>query len=192
MSGNGPLADQDGSIYLQTANGDFDSAHNHFGNGLLHMRFDGSKMQVVDFFAPCATPFMNTKDLDLGSAAPLFLPGNLILCGGKPGIIYLMDRAHLGGFKPGASAVCQDGNLVTQRIQITMGHIHGTPIFWNDANAAWVYVMGEGDNLKAIPFRNGRLQTAPGDIKMSAWRPATEIAEDVQHQVGRSRGEDTD
>jgi hypothetical protein len=171
MSGTGPLADTDGSIYLQTANGDFNPAGNHFGNGLLHLRFDGSNLQVVDFFAPCGTSFQNGQDLDLGSAGPLFLPGNLILGGGKTGVLYLMDRAHLGKFQAGASAACQDGNLVTQRIPITGGHIHGTPVSWSDSNAAWVYVMGEGDNLNAIPFRNSRLQTGPGEVRKSAWRP---------------------
>jgi len=71
------------SVFLQTANGQFDKAHNKFGNSLVRLHFDGNQIHVPDFFAPCSTDFMNGRDMDLGSAAPLFLPANLILGGGK-------------------------------------------------------------------------------------------------------------
>jgi hypothetical protein len=172
MSGTGPLADQDGSIFLQTANGQFDNAHNKFGNSLVRLHFDGAQIQVPDFFAPCSTDFMNGRDMDLGSAAPLFLPANLILGGGKSGMLYLMKRDNLGKFQagaPGSQLNCNDSNLILQRVQATGGHIHGTPVFWSGPNnKSWVYVMGEGDNLKAFPFVGDRLKNPIA----SAYRPA--------------------
>jgi hypothetical protein len=177
MSGGGALASQDGSIFLQTANGPFDNQKNRWGNSLLKLSFNGTQIQVADFFAPCNTEFMNNNDMDLGSASPVFLPGNLILGGGKFGAFYLMDRSNLGKFQPGAplhppvQPGCNETNLVLQRVNATSGHIHGAPVFWEGPNGDWIYVMGEGDNLKAFPFQNHRLKTSPQDVKLSAWRP---------------------
>jgi hypothetical protein len=37
--------------------------------------------------------------MDYGSASPILFPGQLIAGGGKIGIIYLMSRDKLGGFR---------------------------------------------------------------------------------------------
>jgi hypothetical protein len=183
MSGGGPLADAPGNIYLMTGNGEFNPSKTHFGNSLVKLGLSaagGAKtLTVADSFTPCNQGFLDGPgDVDLGSAAPLFLPGNLIAGGGKEGIIYLMSRDKLGGFQPGAPANppqqpgCNEGPLVLQRVSATEGHIHGAPVLWVGPNgASWVYVMGEGDNLKAFPFKNGRFLTGVADVKKSAWRP---------------------
>lgn len=183
MSGNGPLADSAGNVFLMTGNGDFNAASSHFGDSLVKLSLAGSgaatTVQVADSFTPCNQAFFDSggEDLDFGSASPLFLPGNLIAGGGKQGLIYLMSRDKLGGFQPGGSTPphrpgCNDTPLVLQRFSATDGHIHGTPVFWQGPHgAAWLYVMGEGDNLKAFPFKNGRFLTGAADVKKSAWRP---------------------
>ena len=182
MSGNGPLADQDGTVYMQTANGAFDKQNNKFGNALVKLRLNGGQIQVEDSYAPCNTAFMNANDMDLGSAGPVFLPGNLILSGGKFGAFYLMKRSQLGGFQPGGNN-CNDSNLVLERVQATRGHIHGNPVFWNGSNGDWIYVMGEGDNLKAFPFQNDRIKAAPGEVKKSAWRPPKPTVNNCQGRL---------
>lgn len=179
MSGTGPLADAQGAIYLQTANGPLDKPHELLGDSLVKLNFTGTQIQVEDFFAPCDAGFLNdgNNDMDLGSAAPLFLPGDLVLGGGKSGAVYLMAKNNLGKFQPGAPLTsspplaCRDSNLVLQRVQATPGHIHGTPVYWRGAAGEWVYVMGEGDNLKAFPFQNGRLKDKAADVKKSGWKP---------------------
>src|ERR1035438_9733271 len=169
MSGSGPLADINGSIYLQTANGDFNNQNNHWGDSLLKLSLTGTQIQVKDFFAPCDAPFLNAggNDLDLGSAAPVFLPNNLILGGGKSGTVYLMDRDKLANFQSGTppnQRKCKENSpLVLQQIDATPGHIHGAPVFFQGSAGDWVYVMGEGDNLKAFPFQSGRLKAGAAD-----------------------------
>lgn len=183
MSGQGITADDDGSLYLQTANGDIDKNSNKWGNSLLRLKFTGNQIQVTDFYAPCNSAAMNNQDMDLGSAGPLLLPGKMITAGGKFGAIYLMTRDNLGKFQPGGNN-CNDSNAVLQRVNATSGHIHGTPIFWNGPNNHdWIYVMGEGDNLKAFPFTNRRLKTGPGDVKLSGWRPPKSTAKNAQGNV---------
>jgi hypothetical protein len=87
-----------------------------------------------------------------------------------------MRRNQLAGFQPGApqnppqEPGCNDTPLVLQRFSATNGHIHGSPVFWSGPNGqAWVYVMGEGDNLKAFPFKNGRFLTGAADVRKSTW-----------------------
>jgi len=191
MSGSGPLADVDGSIFLQTANGQFDSQNKRWGDSLLKLSLTGGGIQVDDFFAPCNAAFLddNGHDLDLGSAAPVFLPNNLILGGGKFGAIYLMARNNLGKFQPGAppnppvQPGCNETNLVLQRVQATHGHIHGAPVFFQGSAGDWVYVMGEGDNLKAFPFQNGRLKTGAADVKMSVYKPPKPTVRNCQNNL---------
>jgi hypothetical protein len=88
-----------------------------------------------------------------------------------------MARNNLGKFQPGAPPnppvppACNETNLVLQRVQASHGHIHGTPVFWQGSAGDWVYVMPEGDNLKAFPLQNDRLKTGAGEVKMSAYKP---------------------
>ena len=183
MSGNGPLADEKGNIYLLTGNGEFNPSKGRFGDSLVKLRlnFAGgtAAVKVEDSFTPCNEAFLGGPGAwDLGSSSPIFLPNNLIAGGGKKGIIYLMSRDKLGGFQPGAPANppqqpgCNDTPLVLQRVFATQGHIHGAPVFWKGPNGAdWVYVMGEGDHLKAFPFKNDRFSTGAADVRKSAWSP---------------------
>jgi len=141
---------------------------------------------VVDFFTPCNQKFLNQEDIDMGSSAPIFLPGDLIMGGGKLGELYVMKKNSMGGFQPGAPPPpprghcpsmqrvlnCKDSDKVLQRVDATGGHIHGAAIYWKGpASKEWVYLMGEGDNLKAFPFLNGHLQDNPQQVKKSAYRP---------------------
>ncbi len=176
MSGTGPLADDAGNVYLQTANGEFNESRNQYGNSMLKLRLQGDKLDLVDFFTPCNQSYLNHEDLDMGSAAPLLLPGNLIIGGGKFGTLYLMNRDHLAGYVPAGGIwrpECQNSDRVLQTIDVYRGHIHGAPIYWKGPNGTqWIYVMAEQRSLEALPFADGRLKTGDTDIKMGAWKPA--------------------
>ena len=175
MSGTGPLADDAGNIYLATSNGDFNPAKNQYANSLLKLRLNENKLEVADSFTPCNQSYLNHEDMDMGSSAPLLLPGDLILGGGKFGTLYLMSREKFGGYAAAGGiwrSDCADTDRVLQKIDVNRGHIHGTPIYWNGPDAKqWVYVMAEGKNLEAFPFADGKLKTSDAEIKTSAWKP---------------------
>ena len=178
MSGTGPLADQAGSIFLQTANGDYDPKKNQYGDSLVKLELKNNKLEVADAFTPCNQSYLNRQDLDLGSAAPLLLPGNLILSGGKYGNLYLMDRDHLAGYISGGwlKEDCNDSQRVLQTVTVNRGHIHGSPIYWDGPEGKqWVYVMAEAKNLTAFPFVDGRLKTGIDQVKMSGWKPPRQV-----------------
>jgi hypothetical protein len=188
MSGTGPVADQAGDIYLQTGNGDYDPKRNQYGDSLVKLRPAGNNLNVAGYFTPCNQSYLNHEDLDMGSAAPLLLPGNLLLSGGKYGNLYLMDRDRLAGYISGGwhKEDCSESNGVLQTAAVNRGHIHGSPLYWNGPGGnQWVYVMAEAKNLEAFPFVDGRLKTGIGDIKMSSWKPPRQ-APPICHKPARN------
>ena len=57
------------------------------------------KMTVEDYFTPYRKMLGDCWDLDLGSSGALLIPGSrFVVAGGKEGIIYVLDRADMGGF----------------------------------------------------------------------------------------------
>jgi hypothetical protein len=178
QSGQGLAADSTGNIFLQTGNGDFDPTHQLFGDSLLRLSLDNGAVKVADYFAPCNQKILNSCDLDQGSSGPLLFDG-FVIGGGKNGELYFMRADKLGQYTPGpwpepalncnAVPQCQDGPLVLQKWQAAMGHIHGSPVFWNGPAASWLYVMGEGDHLNAFQFANGKFDV--NAAKQSKWMP---------------------
>ena len=189
MSGTGPVADDAGNIFLQTGNGDYDPKKNQYGDSLVKLKLSyENKLEVVGAFTPCNQSYLNHQDLDMGSAAPLLLPGNLLLSGGKYGNLYLMDRDHLAGYISGGwhKEECGDAQSVLQTVTVNRGHIHGSPIYWNGPEGKqWVYVMAEAKNLMAFPFVAGKLRTGADDVKMSLWKPPRQ-APAICHKPARN------
>src|ERR1700723_1551980 len=153
-----------GNIYLETANGDFDASRNQYGNSMLRLRLKGDKLDVVDYFTPCNQSYLSRKDLDMGSIAPVLLPGNTILGGGKFGTLYLMSRDRFGGYEAGGSPPgpeCRDSDQILQKVDVSRGHIHGMPIYWKGPNGTqWIYVMPKTQSLAAYRFGEGGFKPA--------------------------------
>jgi hypothetical protein len=179
QSGQGPAADNSGNIYLQTGDGEFDAQRQLFGNSLVRLRLGAGGFTVTDYFTPCEQAFLDRCDYDLGSAAPLLF-NDSVVAGGKTGKLYLMRADKLGQYvagpetpKSGSCKVipeCSEGPRVVQKWRGAIGHIHGAPVFWNGPGGqSWLYVMGEGDRLKAFPFVNGKFDVAAQ--RHSQWQP---------------------
>jgi hypothetical protein len=179
MAGDAPAADSAGNIYLQTGDGDFAPAKQSYGDSLLKLRFQNGVISVSGYFAPCNQMLLKQCDLDQGSAG-VVLFDRYVVGGGKNGTLYLMATDKMPGYQPGPfpptantcmpnQQQCSDSPDLLQKWQASLGHIHGSPIVWNGANnQKWLYVMGEGDQLKAFPFEAGQFNTAK--VKLSAWK----------------------
>lgn len=169
QSGQGPAADADGHVYVMTGNGSFDADRggSKYGDSFVKLKLENSGLQVKDYFSPCNQKFMSNLDMDLGSAGPVLVPDtNLLLGGGKEGVIYLLSRTNLGKYAASPNAPnCNNPNVV-QEFQATSlhvhgagtvyGHIHGSPVFWKANDGQRMYVWGENDRLKAYTFRQGK------------------------------------
>jgi hypothetical protein len=132
MSGGAPAADSSSNIYVITGNGNFDAnspgaPNNDYGDTLLQL---SPSLTVTQWFTPSdqLTDSQNDKDFGSGGAAILAdLPaGNSVthalICGGKNGSVYVLNRDLLGGF----------GDQVAVQ-KITFGSlIFATSAFWNN------------------------------------------------------------
>ena len=97
MSGQGPSVDENGDIYLTTANGDFNAntGGTEYGNSFLKLHPSGNSLVVTDYFTPYNQAYLNSVDGDLGVDAPVLIPNsNMIVGGSKQGIFYVVDRTN--------------------------------------------------------------------------------------------------
>jgi hypothetical protein len=178
MAGDAPAADSNGNVYLQTGNGDLTPANQNFGDSIVKLRFQNDALTVTGFFAPCNQMLLDQCDLDQGSSGAILFD-EFVIGGGKDGRLYLMRADRMPGYQPGpfpppAAACmpgepdCTDSADLIQKWQASSGHIHGAPIVWKGPNnQTWLYVMGEGDPLKAFPFEGGRFNTQT--VKRGDW-----------------------
>jgi len=162
-SGGGPAADTNGNIFVVTGNGDFDLDTRGLsgGDSFLKLALSNGAFQMLDFYTPGNESTLNSQDQDLGSGGPMIAPTqnsaaapNLILCGGKDGIIYVVNRSNMGHFNATADPAVQ---------KLTIGSpepINGnwfTPANWN----GYVYFGGTDESVMAFKFTNGLLPSSP-------------------------------
>ena len=149
MSGGAPASDSSNNLYVLTGNGNFDPANLLWGDSFLKLSTSGG-VAVTSYFTPSSQAALNFGDQDLGSGGPLLVdrPGtpqaNLLIGGGKEGIMYVLDRANLGAF-----STTDAGALQT----LTLGNsIFSTPAYWQ--NTLYVAVASEGmsGHLTAFAF----------------------------------------
>jgi uncharacterized protein (TIGR03437 family) len=112
-AGAGPAADEQGDIYVVSANGDFDGDESfaEYDESVLRIT-QAPGLQVADQFTPFNKLMLDEEDLDLGSCGALVLPDevgssahpHVLFTSGKEGRVYLLDRQALGGVQVGADS----------------------------------------------------------------------------------------
>jgi hypothetical protein len=155
QGGRAPTLDAAGNVYFVTGNGRWDGSRN-FGNSVLKFGVSRSGLSLLDFFTPSNQDVLNAADDDLSGSSFTLLPGtNLLLGGGKEGVLYLLDANNLGRMAPADAQI-------PQRIDVAGGHVMGGPVFWNAATLGpMIYHWAEDDVLKAYRFSGGRLALPP-------------------------------
>lgn len=154
----GPAADRGGNLYFVTGNGTFDTGDRKrdFGDTILKLGLDKSKLSVRDYFTPFNQAKLNADDLDLGSSGPVLLPDqagahrHLLVAAGKGEGIYVVDRDRMGKYRE------SDNGHAVQLIS-GMKHCFGAPAYWNNR----VYYACENDALTEFVVRNGSLSPLP-------------------------------
>jgi hypothetical protein len=159
MSGHGPAADTDGSVYFVTGDGTYDTANPtalNLGNSVVKIKLVGDKIQVQDWYSPQNRDHLKQFDADLGSGGPVLVPNShLLLTGGKEGRMYLIDRNDMGRGTRLSLQSFQVTNPPLPRFanpqkagDILFWNLHGSPVIWPRRDKMFVYVMGEEDTLK--------------------------------------------
>jgi len=162
-SGGGPAADTNGNIFVVTGNGvfDLDTAGQSAGDSFLKLTLSNGVFHILDFYTPSNQSTLNTQDQDLGSGGPMIAPTqsgaaipSLILCGGKDGIIYVVNRSNMGHFNATTDQAVQ--KVIIGQPEPINGNWF-TPANWN----GYVYFGGTDESVMAFKFTNGLLPTSP-------------------------------
>jgi uncharacterized protein (TIGR03437 family) len=150
QGGRAPAIDSSGNLYAVTGNGDFDGVAN-FGESLL--RLSGSNLSLLDWYTPQEWSFLNEQDDDLGSAGAILIPNtNLLITGGKAGMLYVVQANSLGH-------VGADTTSTVQGVQVNSWGLF-TMALWSSApTGPTVYEFEPGGSLKAFQIVNNQLNS---------------------------------
>lgn len=94
----GPVIGDNGRIYGSTADGHFDPAAGDYSNTVISASLPDLKLQ--DYFLPLNWDALRRRDLDLGSASPVYFGWKnrrVIATGTKEAVVTLLDADTLGG-----------------------------------------------------------------------------------------------
>ena len=150
---NGPAADAAGQVYVITGNGKFtvDQHGRDYGDSALQLKLAGNQLTVASYFTPANQNLLDQTDRDFGAGGPLVIPDDqpqaagkhLLIAGGKDGVLYALDRDHLGPKS-------------WQNFKLE-GGVYSTPAFWN----GHLFVLATNDALKDYALADGRLSDKP-------------------------------
>ena len=158
QSGAGLSADSTGNLYALTGNGSFngDIGGKNFGNSFIKVSPTGA---LLDWFTPYNWSFLNATDEDLGIQSALLIPDtNLVVGGGKEGVMYVVDRNNMGHFRSG-----NNGQILQSFQASSAGRMNGSPVYWNSPTyGPALYNWAAGDPLKVFRLVGGLFQTPAG------------------------------
>ena len=149
----GPAADKAGNIFVATGNGRFDAQKGGRDYGDTLLKLDGETLKPSDYFAPYNVDDLDANDSDLGSGGPTLLPDqpgdhpHLATVEGKGGVLYLLDRDHMGHWQPG------NNSHAVQTIALPNG-VFGAMTYWNHN----LYVLSDSDALRQFEVKDGKLE----------------------------------
>lgn len=149
QSGQAPAIDSQGNVYVVTGNGSWDGKQ-QFSESFLKLDAD---LKLLDWFTPTNHFMLDKVDADLDSSGATLVPGtDLVLGGGKQGVLYSLrtgDLGHLGD------------EHALQHFQATSSHLHSL-VFWNSAaHGPLLYLWGQRDKLRAYKLDGQRLDETP-------------------------------
>jgi hypothetical protein len=160
QTGNGPAADQDGNVYVETAESatpyDVPNGGQTYCNSVLKLAPD---LSLADYFTPWSVAYLNSHDLDLSSTGALLLPDQTdspfpheMVASGKQGMVYVLNRDNMGMFAANDSQIIQEFALNPANSNDVM---FGSPAYWNGK----VYFAPNATAILAYPLSGGLLGT---------------------------------
>jgi FG-GAP-like repeat len=167
QAGQGPAADANGNVYVQTGNGDTNLPTTGGLNASEAMVKLSSNLSLVDWFVPWNYAALNGSDDDFASGGVLLQPNtNLVLGGGKFGTIYVTQQSNLGHYSPTQS----QPNIVQSLFVENDSNdgIHGSPVYWSGPAGPHIYVWASNDILKSFHFNGTNFDAAPQQSALSS------------------------
>ena len=151
QSGRGLAADDAGSVYSMSGNGDVDNSSNL---GESFIRLSGPRAALADWFTPANWQTLDGLDADL-STGPAVIPGTHTIVGGdKYGQLYLINGDWMGRL---ATATFQGATILGGAVVGGMFNF----ALWSQPETAYIYVQGEQDPVKSYSLTHGIFSAAP-------------------------------
>jgi len=161
MGGDGLAVDANTNLFFEVGNGIFTATNGtggtEYGDSFMRLSTTNSRLTVADYFTPYNQASLAAADTDLGSGGLILLPDqpgphpHLLVVAGKGGIIYVIDRDHMGKYQAGA-----DRHAVQALLSGGTGAF-GAPAYWN----RHVYFVCSNDVLKDFAVQGGFLSRTP-------------------------------
>lgn len=149
QSGQAPAVDAEGNIYVVTGNGSWDGKVN-FSESFLRL---SPELKILDWFTPTNHVELDEKDMDLDSSGATLIPGtNLVLGGGKQGVLYVLDKRHLGHLG--------DENAL-QHFQAGKSHLHSFVYWKSDKKGSLLYLWGQTDRMRVFGINGDKVTESP-------------------------------
>lgn len=149
QSGQAPAVDAEGNIYVVTGNGSWDGKVN-FSESFMRL---SPELKLLDWFTPTNHLQLDRDDVDLNSSGATLIPGtNLVLGGGKQGVLYVLDKRHLGHLG--------DQNAL-QHFQAGKSHLHSFVYWKSDSKGPLLYLWGQTDRLRAFGISEDKVTETP-------------------------------
>jgi len=152
QGGRGLAADPDGGVYCSTGNGNYDGVMS-WGETVLRLT---PTLSIADWFTPAEYATWTDDDLDFGSNGPILVPGtNLLIAGGKAGLVALIDRTDMGHH-----ALDTDALQFFQAVPNSQFAIFNAAL-WNRPDGPVLYIWGFNDALREFQMQNGIFNATP-------------------------------
>src|SRR5579862_73395 len=161
MSGPGEAAEANGSIFIASGHGDFDTTNvpaKETGDTMLKLGTANQILTQLDYFTPFDQNTLNGTDIDLGSGGALLLPDqpgsfpHILVEAGKEGKIYVVNRDQMTTNNSHYCSGCTNDPQIIEESGIaflgccSLG-MFNVPTYWNDT----LYFWGAKDVLKSVP-----------------------------------------
>jgi hypothetical protein len=123
-------------LYLVTGDGDFNANTGGMDYGDSFVKLTAN-LQPSSYFTPFAQACMNPEDDDFGSGGAMLIPDSgstyFAVATSKPGVVYAMNRANPGGYKPPRNSTCPavGKNLDLEYFLGSTHQYYTTPVTWN-------------------------------------------------------------
>ena len=163
----GAVIGNNGHVYGATADGVFNPDIGDYSLCVFSATVPDLKLE--SYFLPHNWAYLNRRDLDLGSASPLFFGWNnrnFVIHGAKEGFLYIFDADHPGGADH-ETALYKSPRLGNDKQECCVGHgVYGSiATARDDEGQTWLYVpMGGPPSKEAPTFPHVNGETAQGSI----------------------------
>ena len=154
-----------GLVVFETGDGPWDPSKNQYSDSVIAL--SGKDLKLADYYTPANRAWITKKDLDMGNISPTvfsFEDRELIVAGGKEGVIFLLDAQSLGGADH-RTPLYRSPQLANDEVNLSGRGFWGAFAAWQDfSGTRWLYAPANGPPAAGVKFPRGYGDTPDGSV----------------------------